>query len=192
MATPATKNKDWSIADLKKQTGTLYIKNVSPLMWTLHETVNGKRIDIELQGGGGIAVLPEGALESANIIRNHLKKKIVISPDLADELADRMIDEGLAGQQKLAEYMAPLTENASHKAIVEKLCLVCGKHDERTGQKTGLVFQTAAEVKAVVPPLCPEHKDQAPQFIPTLTTNEQGEESYIFSKPVTIEGKRSL
>jgi hypothetical protein len=71
-------------------------------------------------------------------------------------------------------------------------CLVCGKSDERTGQKTGLVFQTAAEVKAVVPPLCPEHKDQAAQFIPTLTVNEQGEESYVFSKPVTIEGKKSL
>ena len=192
MATPATKNKDWTIADLRKQTGTLYIKNASPLMWTLHETVNGKRIDIELQGSGGIAVLPEGALDSPNIIRNHLKKKIVISPDLENELSDQMIDEGLAGQKRLADYQAPLTENASHKAIEEKLCLVCGKEDERTGQKTGRVFQTAAEVKAVVPPLCPEHKDQAGQFVPTLSVSATGEEEWAFNKPVTIEGKRSL
>ena len=194
MATPATTEKTWTIADLKKQKAgtTLYIKNVTPLMWTLHETVNGKSIDLELQGNGGIAVLPEGALDSPNIIRNHLKRKIVISPDLENEMSDQMIDDGLASQKRLADYMAPLTESPNKKALVEKLCLVCGKDDPRTGQKTGLVFQTASQVKAVVPPLCPEHLDQAGQFIPTLTSNAQGEETYVFSKPVTIEGKRSL
>ena len=192
MATPATKKKEWSIAELRKQTGTLYIQNVSPLMWTLHETVNGKRLDIELQGSGGVAVLPEGALDSPSIIRNHLKRKIVISPDLESEMSDQMIDQAASSQKRLAEYMAPLTESAASKAIIEKLCLVCGRVDERSGQTHGRVFQTAAEVKAVTPPLCPEHKDQAGQFIPTLGHNAQGEEEWTFAKPVTIEGKRSL
>lgn len=192
MATPATAKKEYSIAELRKESGTLYVKNLSPLMWTLHETVNGKRVDIELQGSGGVAVLPEGALESANIVRNVLKRKIAIRPDLEGEMSDQMIDQGLAGQKKLAEYMAPLTESATNKAILEKLCLVCGRVDERTGQTHGRVFQTAAEAKAVTPPLCPEHKDQAGQFVPTLSSNAAGEEEWAFNKPVTIEGKRSL
>jgi hypothetical protein len=87
-----------------------------------------------------------------------------------------------ASEQRLREIMGQMTENSNHRDITEALCLVCGQRNPQTGVVTrGRVLQSRRQVKDGEPPLCPEHTDQASQFVPRLVS-EKGEERWEFDK----------
>lgn len=133
MTSTETKAKTYSMAQLRQSKRSLYVRNNTPLMWTLHEKVgNGQKIDIELRPAGqkdSITYLPPTALDAPGIARNFAMGKITVSPDLEEEMIELMAGGAAASQKLLSQFQVELQESPHARAIDVK-----GKVQERLDQ----------------------------------------------------------
>ncbi len=86
----------------------------------------------------------------------------------------------------MREVLGKQTESANARDISELLCIgktaggqQCGIRNAQGVVERGRVIQTRRDVKDGTPPLCPEHQDQAHNFIPRLVS-EKGVEHWEF------------
>lgn len=105
-----------SMAELRECKRSLYVRNDSPLFWTLHETVGGGKLDLELRPGQ-ISYLPPWGLDAAGIARNVSLGKITVSPDLEQEMMDRMAGGSSVRQKVLDQYQIRVEESPHARAI---------------------------------------------------------------------------
>jgi hypothetical protein len=115
--TTATPEKtDWSMAELRECKRSLYVRNDSPLFWTLHETVGGGRLDLELKPGQ-ISYLPPWGLDAAGIARNKSAGKITVSPDLEEEMMAKMAGSSSVRDKVLSKYQIQVQEGPQARAM---------------------------------------------------------------------------
>lgn len=118
--TTATPTKTWSMAELRKTKRSLYIRNDTPLMWTLHENTGGGRVDLELGPSGApnsIRYLAPYALDAEGIARNLSKGKITVSPDLEEEMIERMGVGSNASKGLLDQFQIKVETSPQARAI---------------------------------------------------------------------------
>lgn len=118
--TSTTEVKQPSLTQLRASKKSLYIKNNTGFLWTLHENVGTGRIDLELRPAGqrdSITYLPPSALDAPGVVRNLALGKISISPDFEDELVE--LAQGHADHTKnvLDQFHVELQESANARAI---------------------------------------------------------------------------
>ena len=186
MTTPDTATpKMMTLPELRKFEGQLFVMNNTPSFMTFHEALGDKRVDFELEPAGepdSIAFLPKLALDMRGLQKLWMKGSVTIStdPEMEDQIMLMNAKSDGASQERLKEILGTQTENASHRDITEKTCLVCGKTNAQTGViERGRVMQSRREIKDGVPPLCAEHHDQSHTFVPRLVS-EKGEEHWEF------------
>ena len=188
MTTPTTESgskKMMTLPELRKFEGQLFVMNNTPSFMTFHESLGDKRVDFELQPAGepdSIGFLPKLALDMRGLQKLWMKGSITIStdPEMEDQIMLMNAKSVGASQQRMNEILGLQTENASHRDMTEKTCLVCGKVNAQTGViERGRVIQSRRDIKDGVPPLCAEHTDQSHTFVPRLVS-EKGEEHWEF------------
>jgi hypothetical protein len=111
--------KTYSMSDLRNSKKTLFIKNLTPFLWTLHEG----DVDIELKPVGApdsIAYLPKEALDKAGVARNIAKGTIVVSPDLEDEMTELIQGRNTASQNLLNQFQIQVEDSPNARAIDAK------------------------------------------------------------------------
>jgi hypothetical protein len=135
--TAVAPEKNLSMADLRKCKRSLYVRNNSPLFWTLHETVGGGKIDLELRPGQ-ITYLPPFALDAPGIARNISLGKITVSPDLEEDMMALMSGGSSVRQKILDQYQIKVEESPQSRAIDVKDRFA---EIERNGRGRGIVPQ---------------------------------------------------
>lgn len=177
--------KKWTLPELRKFDGQLFIMNNTPQYLTFHEQLGDKRVDFELEPVGepdAIAFLPKLALDMRGLQKLWMKGSVTISTD--PDMEERIMLENAkavgASEARLAELMGHQTASNTANQMEEKLCKVCGKRDQTTGVITmGRVIQSRRQVLDGVIPLCPQHLDQANFFVPRQVS-EGGEQHWEF------------
>lgn len=177
MTEPQTKTRSEILKELKDSEATWYIKNN-----TRGQIVNSSAgLSLGPAGSGEhIAILSEQIFSSLGIQRMWSAGKLTISDDPA--LEQEMYEGGRVAQKRYQTERqnlvgtAEIEEPASNRDLIEKRCLITGER----------VYQTYAEIKNMVPPLAPAHKDRAHEFTPTVSQDEKGNEVVSFNR-VTIE-----
>jgi hypothetical protein len=110
-------------------------------------------------------------------------------PDMEDQIMLLNAKAVGASEARMREIMGLQTENASHRDLEEKLCLVCGRRNPVSGViERGRVMHSRRQTKEGTPPLCPEHLDQARNYVPRLVS-EKGEDHWEFD-PVQMTTPR--
>jgi len=120
MGTATEDSKHYTMTELRESGKPLYVKNLTPLLWTLHEGSSGNRVDIELKPVGSpdsITFLSPSALELPSISRNIAKGKIAVSPDFEDEMIELATGTKSAKHNLLDEFNVTLVPSAQDKAI---------------------------------------------------------------------------
>lgn len=125
--------KSYTMAQLRQSKKSLFVRNNTGLLWTLHEKVgNGQKIDIELRPAGqkdSIVYLPPQALDAPGIARNFATGKITVSPDLEEEMIELMQGGAEASKKLLSQFQVELQESPHARAIDVK-----GKVQDRLDQ----------------------------------------------------------
>lgn len=121
MGTTSTEDsKRYTMTELRDSGKPLYVKNLTPLLWTLHEGSGPNRIDIELKPAGSpdsITYLSPAALELPSISRNIAKGKISVSPDFEEEMIELATGTKSARTNLLDEFKVTIVPSAQDKAI---------------------------------------------------------------------------
>lgn len=121
VTTTAEPTKSWSMSELRAHEGSLFIRNNTPLPWTLHENVgNGQRIDIELKASGqpkSICYLPKSALDAPGVARNLYSGKVTVSPELEAEMLVLEGNKQTQDKALLNQFQVELTESPNARAI---------------------------------------------------------------------------
>lgn len=184
--------QEMSLPELRKFDGQLFIMNKTALKITFHEKMGDKSVDFELDPLGepdSITFLPKLALDMRGLQKLWMRGSVAIStdPEMEEQIMLLNAQSVGASEARMREIMGLQTENANHRDITEALCI--GK--TATGQQCGIrnpqtlvvdrgrVLQSRRQVKEGIPPLCPEHQDQAHNFVPRLVS-ERGEEHWEF------------
>lgn len=113
-------SKHYTMTELRDSERPLYIKNLTGLLWTLHESSNGARVDIELTPAGrdkSISFLPKDALDHPAISRNIAKGKIAVSPEFEDEMIGLATGVRSPMSNLLDEYKVSLQQSPTDRAI---------------------------------------------------------------------------
>ena len=169
--TPATTTPKLTLAEMRKFDGTLYAKNHS--RHTLSCNTDKVRFMLQAQGtDGDVQVVPKECFDVAGFQKVIAKGQISISPDYEEEAIRGSLAVDEEREARMAEINATLEESGESKDLIQAKCLVSGE----------MIFQTAQDVKNLVPPLSPQYKDRAHEFIPTEVPGENGETSVIFSR----------
>ena len=119
----ATKDKAYTMAQLRAHKGTLYIRNNTGFLWTLHEGQGAARVDLELRPArqpGSITYLPAAGLDAPGVARNFASGKVTVSPDLEDEMIALMGEGTSATQKVLDQYQVEVQESPNRRAIDAK------------------------------------------------------------------------
>jgi hypothetical protein len=189
--TPATDKKMMTLPELRKFEGQLFIMNCTPKFMTFNSPPGAEpRVSFELEPAGevdSIAFLPKAALDMRGLQKLWMKGEIIISTDPEMEEQIMLLNAKSVGmsQERMNAILGVATENANHKDIVEKPCLVCGQYGrDQYNQPTnviarGRVLQSRRQVKEGTPPLCEEHVGEAHNYVPRLVS-ERGEEHWEF------------
>jgi hypothetical protein len=195
---PVTPVKSMTLPELRKFEGQLFIANNTPMKVTFHERLGDKWVDFELDPAGepdSIAFLPKLALDMRGLQKLWMKGSISIStdPEMEDQILLLNAAAVGASEQRMREIMGLQVENASHRDLEEKLCLVCGRKNTVTGVvERGRVMQSRRQVKDGMAPLCPEHQDSERMFVPRLVSNDKGDTHWEFdSVQLTSQGGQS-
>lgn len=176
-AAPKTKTRSELIREIKESGNTFYVRNN-----TRARITNGSPyLSLGPAGlGDDVSILPKEILAQKGFQRLWATGKVSISDDSSIE---NEIEEGAEAAQlrRQREYRklvggAQVEEPASNRDLIEKTCLITGER----------VYQSQADVKNMVPPLAPAHKNRAHEFTPTVSQDEKGNEVVKFSR-VTIE-----
>jgi hypothetical protein len=129
----STEAKTYTMAQLRASKRSLFIKNNTPFLLTLHEKVgNDQKIDIELRPSGqseSITYLPPTALDAPGIARNIALGKITVSPDLEDEMIELM-SGGAASSKKLLEQFQVELQESPHARAIDVKDKVQGRLDQ--------------------------------------------------------------
>jgi hypothetical protein len=193
VTTPATEKKMMTLPELRKFDGQLFIMNTTPKFMTFNSppgTDPAHRVNFELEAAGepdSIAFLPKAALDMRGLQKLWMKGEVIISTDPEMEDQIMLLNAKAVGlsQDRMNAILGVQTENANHRDIEEKLCLVCGQYGrDQYNQPTGViargrVLQSRRQVKDGTPPLCEEHVGDAHTFVPRLVS-EKGEEHWEF------------
>lgn len=184
-------SKEMTLPELRKfarDGGQLFVQNKTPFKQTFHEAMGDKRVDFELDPAGepdSITFLPALALDMRGLQKLWMRGSIAISSD--PEMEDQILlmnakAIGLSDAQ-LQSRLNMQTEPANNKDQLEKPCLDCGIRDPRTSVITrGRVVQSRRQDKDGMPPLCPDHLDQANQWVPRLVQVGAGETKWEFDR----------
>ena len=117
----ATKTDTYTMAQLRAHEGSLFIRNNTGFLWTLHEKVgDGHRVDLELKPvtqPDSITHLPAEALNAPGIARNLAKGAITVSPDLEDEMVALMGDGATTSKNLLDQFQISVEESPQARAI---------------------------------------------------------------------------
>lgn len=117
----STTEKTYSMAQLRTTKKSLFVRNNTGLLWTLHEKVgDGRRIDLELKPNGqpgSITFLAREGLDAPGISRNVASGKITVSPDLEEDMV--VLETGGVGarQRLLDQFQVGVEESAQDRAI---------------------------------------------------------------------------
>ena len=128
--------------------------------------------------GEDVAILPKELLDQPGFQRMWAAGKITVSddPKMEEEMIEAAATYSNRNKDAFSHLQAEVEEPSSNRDLTEKKCLVSGQR----------VYQTHIDIKNMVPPLAPEHKDRAHEFIPHVSQDEQGNEVVTFSR-VTVE-----
>ena len=116
----STETKQLSLTQLRACKKSLYIKNNTGFLWTLHEMVGTGRVDLELRPAGqrdSITYLPPSALDAPGVVRNLALGKISIGPEFEDEMVELAQGHANHTQQVLDTFHVELQESANARAI---------------------------------------------------------------------------
>jgi hypothetical protein len=180
--------KTWTLPELRKFDGQLFIQNNTAKFITFRDRIGDKTVDFELEPAGepdSITFLPKLALDMRGLQKLWMRGAVTIStdPEMEDQIMLANAQAVGVSEQRMREIMGKQTENEAHKDLEERPCLVCGAKDRTTGVITrGRVLQNRRAVKEGVPPLCEAHQDAKHQFVPRLTQDAKGEEHWEFDK----------
>lgn len=177
MTTTTKAAKEKSLRELRQFTGTLYVANNTPNKITCHETVGDQKVDFELEPQGlddSIRILPKAALEVPGFQRLWLSKAITVSDDPDMEHQITLLMAGRAGvtESRLNQLVGMVEQTSSDKDLIPMKCLESGE----------TIFQTAAQVKAGVPPLAARFADEAGNYTATATFDDAGKQIFTWSK----------
>jgi hypothetical protein len=171
-----------------KDGGQLFIQNLTPMKITFKERMGDKYVDFELDPAGepdSLAFLPSLALDMRGLQKLWMRGSIIIStdPEMEDQIMLMNAQAVGASDVRLKEMLGLTTENNNHKDLVEQMCLISGRRNPQTGViEQGRVWQTRREIKDGIPPLAPEHKHLANQFVPRQVTDAKGNTSWEFDR----------
>ena len=184
MTAPTDDKKSMTLPELRKFDGQLFIMNNTPHKVTFHEKMGDKSVDFELDPAGepdSITFLPKLALDMRGLQKLWMKGSVSIStdPDMEQQIMLLNAQAVGASEQRMREIMGLQTENANVRDITEAVCLVCGQRNREGVIERGRVIQSRRQVKEGIPPLCPEHLDQASHYVPRLVS-EKGEDHWEF------------
>jgi hypothetical protein len=177
--------KKWTLPELRKFDGQLFIQNLGPTKITFHERMGDKSVDFELDPAGepdAIGFLPKLALDMRGLQKLWMKGVVSISTDPEMEEQIMLLNAHAVGasEERMREIMGLQTPSNVHGQIEEHLCLVCGRRNPQTSViERGRVLLSRRQIKDGTPPLCQEHTDQARFFVPRLVS-DKGEEHWEF------------
>lgn len=185
--------KEMTLPELRKFDGQLFVMNTTPMKVTFNEKIGDQSVNFELDPVGepdSITFLPKLALDMRGLQKLWMKGSISIStdPEMEDQIMLLNAQAVGAGEKRMREIMGLQTEASNSRNMTESLCIglvtggrKCGIRNTQTQViERGRVIQNHRQVKEGVPPLCPEHLDQAPNFIPRLVSDAKGEEHWEF------------
>ena len=191
----STPTKEMTLPELRKFDGQLFIANKTPMKVTFHEKLGDKGVDFELDPAGepdSIAFLPKLALDMRGLQKLWMKGAVAIStdPEMEEQIMLMNAQSVGASEARMREIMGLQTEKANVRDITEKPCLVCGRFNAQTGViERGRVLLSRRQMKDGIPPLCPEHTDQAHHYVPRLVS-EKGEEHWEFDSVSMTQTQR--
>lgn len=116
-----TTEKTYTMAQLRATKKSLFVRNNTGLLWTLHEKVgDGRRIDLELKPNGqpgSISFLAREGLDAPGVSRNVASGKITVSPDLEEDMV--VLETGGVGvrQTMLDKFQIGVEESPKERAI---------------------------------------------------------------------------
>lgn len=180
--------KTWTLPELRKFDGQLFIQNNTPNFITFRDRMGDKTVDFELEPAGepdSITFLPKDALDMRGLQKLWMRGAVTIStdPEMEDQIMLANAQAVGVSEARMREIMGKQTEDEAHKDLVELACLVCGvRHRDTNVVTRGRVLQTRRQVKEGVPHLCPEHASEASSFVPRLVQDAKGEEHWEFDK----------
>jgi hypothetical protein len=149
--------KKWTLPELRKFDGQLFIQNLGPTKITFHERMGDKSVDFELDPAS-----------------------ISTDPEMEEQIMLLNAHAVGASEERMREIMGLQTPSNVHGQIEEHLCLVCGRRNPQTSViERGRVLLSRRQIKDGTPPLCQEHTDQARFFVPRLVS-DKGEEHWEF------------
>lgn len=167
------------IRDIRNSDKTYFVRNLTNER--ISSSLSEPPLSLGPKGHGeDVAILPKAVLDEPGFQRMWSAGKLAVSDD--PEIESEMIESaGIAQARQDEEYRrltgeVEIEEPYSNKELVEKTCLISGER----------VYQSQADIKNMVPPLAPEHKNRAHEFTPHVSQDEKGNEVVTFSR-VTIE-----
>lgn len=146
------------ISEMRKSGETIFLKNNSGAM----VTCNQGKISLTLGPVGSsnaIAPVDSAVLDVRGVQRMILKGKLTAStdPDFNDEYLEQLGRSAKDKQDSLDKFKANIEEPPQDNDLAVKKCLISGK----------TVTQTQRQINAMEPPLAPEHKHLAGEFVPS-------------------------
>lgn len=180
--------KTWTLPELRKFDGQLFIQNNTPKFITFRDRIGDKTVDFELEPAGepdSITFLPKLALDMRGLQKLWMRGAVTIStdPEMEDQIMLANAQAVGLSEKRMREIMGKQTEDEAHRDLVEKMCLTCGRQNRETGVITqGRVLQSHRQIKEGVAPLCEVHQEDRNQFVPRLVQDAKGEEHWEFDK----------
>ena len=146
------------IAQMKKTDGTIFIHNLTRTT----VTCNTDELNIEMGPDGSsscIQPVDKKVLDVPGIQRMILTGKLSVTndPDYFDKYLANSHRAQDARDSELEKLRSSMEEPPTENDIVVKNCLVSGKP----------VTQTTKQVREMIPPLAPEYKHLASEYVPT-------------------------
>jgi hypothetical protein len=146
------------ISELKRSKGTIFIQN------NTHTTVTCNTGDMHMEFGPKgsttcIQPVDSKVLDVPGVQRMLLAGKLTATndPDFFDKFLSNTQSGQKARDESLSKHRETLEPPPAENDIVVKNCLVSGKP----------VTQTARQVREMIPPLAPEFKHLASEYVPT-------------------------
>jgi hypothetical protein len=186
-----TKTKTYTMAQLRAHKGSLFIKNNSGFLWTLHE----KDVNLELKPAtqpDSITYLPVEALDAPGVARNIAKGIITVSPDLEEEML-ALINKDKTSETLLSQFQISVEESPQARAIdvSDQLNDNMARIERKRITPQGQQSPTGSVVDDFINPR-PFRAEDGRMFDPSTNsfTTETTEDTSI--KSVTVTAPRSL
>lgn len=190
--------REMTLPELRKFDGQLFVMNTTPNKVTFNEKIGDGTVNFELDPVGepdSITFLPKLALDMRGLQKLWMKGTITIStdPDMEDQIMLLNAQAVGVAEKRMREIMGLQTESSTSHNMTEELCRAkiqggrqCGVRNPQTQViERGRVILNHRQVKDGTVPLCPEHQDQASQFVPRLVGDAKGEQHWEFD-PISI------